>query len=292
MRLDAHTVLYGVLGSPVRHSLSPDIQNAAFEAAGLNGVYLAFETKDLPGSLAGAKALSIAGLSVTLPFKSAVIPLLDHLDPLAERIGAVNTIKNERGKLIGFNTDGAGALKALEAVTDLSGKRCLLMGAGGAARAIGYVLSRRGVEIVVANRSVDRGRSLAAFLGSRFVPQAEAYRIEADLLVQTTSVGMFPVMDQVPVSSEALREGMVVMDVIYNPLKTKLLQLAQERGCLTVSGLEMFIYQGAEQFRLWTGLEPPVEIMRAAAITKLLSYAENAGNAEGKEKKKNQRSSV
>ncbi len=272
MRLDAHTVLYGVLGSPVRHSISPAIHNAAFEAKGLNGVYLAFETTDLPGSLAGTKALSFGGLSITLPFKSAVIPLLDQLDPLAEKIGAVNTIRNEGGKLIGFNTDGPGALKALDAVTDVSGKRCLLVGAGGAARAIGYVLRRRGVEIVVANRSADRGKSLAAFLRGRYIPLADADRIEADLLIQTTSAGMFPVTDQVPVSLEALREGMVVMDVVYNPLKTKLLRLAEERGCMPVNGLDMFIYQGAEQFRLWTGLEPPVEIMREAAMKSLLSH--------------------
>jgi shikimate dehydrogenase len=280
MRLDAHTVLYGVLGSPVRHSLSPAIHNAAFEATGLNRVYLAFETKDLPGALAGAKALSFGGLSITLPFKSAIIPLLDQLASLAERIGAVNTIRNEGGKLIGYNTDGSGALRALEAVTDVSGKRCLLVGAGGAARAIGYVLSRRRVEIVVANRSADRGKSLAAFLGGRYIPLAEANRIEADVLIQTTSVGMLPLTDQVPVSLEALREGMVVMDVVYNPLKTKLLRLAEERGCMTVNGLDMFIYQGAEQFRLWTGLEPPVGIMREAARKNLLSHTEPAGNAE------------
>lgn len=271
MKLDAHTVLYAVLGSPVRHSLSPAIHNAAFEATGWNGVYLAFETTDLPGSLAGARALSFGGLSVTLPFKSAVIPLLDRLDPLAETIGAVNTIRNEGGQLVGYNTDGLGALRALEAVTDLSGKRGLLVGAGGAARAIGYVLRRRGLEIVVANRSAERGKSLAGFLEGRFIPLAEADRAEADLLVQTTSVGMFPVTDQVPVPPEALRQGMVVMDVVYNPLKTKLLQLAEERGCTPVSGLDMFIYQGAEQLRLWTGLEPPVEIMRQAAQKNLLS---------------------
>ncbi len=286
MKLDAHTVLYAVLGSPVRHSLSPAIHNAAFEATGWNGVYLAFETADLPGALAGARALSFGGLSVTLPFKSAVIPLLDRLDPLAETIGAVNTIRNEGGKLVGYNTDGLGALRALEAVTDLSGKRCLLVGAGGAARAIGHVLRRRGLEIVVANRSAERGKSLAGFLEGRFIHLAEADRAEADLLVQTTSVGMFPVTDQVPVSPEALRGGMVVMDAVYNPLKTALLRLAEERGCMPVSGLDMFIYQGAEQFRLWTGLEPPFEIMRQAAHKHLLSHAEPAGNAEQNEKKK------
>jgi shikimate dehydrogenase len=279
MRLDAHTVLYGVLGSPVRHSLSPAIHNAAFEATGLNGVYVAFETTDLPGSLAGVRALSFGGLSITLPFKSAVIPFLDQLDPLAERIGAVNTIIKAEGKLVGYNTDGHGAVRALEAVMDLSGKRCLLVGAGGAARAIGYVLSTRGVEIVIANRSTEKGKSIAEFLGGRFIPLAEADHIETDLLVQTTSIGMFPNTDQIPVSSEALREGMVVMDVVYNPLKTKLLRLAEERGCITVNGLEMFIYQGAEQFRLWTGLEPPVEIMREAARKNLLFQAEPAVNA-------------
>jgi shikimate dehydrogenase len=270
MKLDAHTVLYGVLGSPVRHSLSPAIHNAAFEAMGVNGAYLAFETKDLSSALAGAKALSFGGLSITLPYKSAVISLLDQLDPLAERIGAVNTIRIEGEKLVGYNTDGYGALKALEAVTGLSGKRCLLVGAGGAARAIGYVLSRRGVEIVVANRSEDKGKTLSDFLGGRFIPLAEADRIDAELLVQTTSVGMFPVTDQVPVSPNILRAGMVVMDVVYNPLTTKLLRLAEERGCTTVTGLEMFLYQGAEQLRLWTGIEPPLEVMRETARKKLV----------------------
>jgi len=175
-------------------------------------------------------------------------------------------------------------LRALDAVTDLSGKRCLLVGAGGAARAIGYVLNRRGVEIVIANRSTEKGESLADFLGGRFIPLAEAGRVVTDLLVQTTSVGMFPGTDQVPFSSEALREGMVVMDVVYNPMKTKLLRLAEERGCMTVSGLDMFIYQGAEQFRLWTDLEPPIEVMREAAKRILLSHAEPAGNAERKER--------
>jgi shikimate dehydrogenase len=273
-------VLYGVLGSPVRHSLSPAIHNAAFEATGVNGVYLAFETTDLPGALAGAKALSFGGLSVTLPFKSAVIPLLDGMDPLARTIGAVNTIRNEDGQLVGFNTDGVGALRALEAVTELSGKRCLLVGAGGAARAIGFVLRSRGVEIVVANRSAERGKSLAAFLEGRYIPLSEAHPVEADLLIQTTPVGMFPHTDQVPISEDAIHEGMVVMDAVYNPLKTRLLALAEKKGCLTIGGLDMFIYQGAEQFRIWTGLEPPVEIMREAAKKSLLSRAESAGSAE------------
>ena len=264
MIINQQTGLYGVTGFPLGHSLSPVMQNAAFSASGQNAVYLAFETRDIEGCLKGMRALGIKGMSVTIPHKSAVIPLLDEVDGLAKKIGAVNTIVNDGDRLVGYNTDAVGALKALEEKTELSGKTCLIIGAGGAARAIGFILREKGVEVEVANRSLDRGRALALSLDCRFITLDEMENTTADILVHTTPVGMSPRKGRCLVPENTLKKGMVVMDIVYNPLETKLLAMAGSRGCLTINGLGMFIRQGAEQFRLWTGLEAPVEIMYSA----------------------------
>ena len=264
MIIDQHTRLYGVTGYPVGHSLSPTMHNKAFLAKGLNAVYMAFETRDIDGCIKGMRALGIKGMSVTLPHKSAVIPLLDEVDDLAKRIGAINTIVNDDGRLVGYNTDAVGALKALEDKIDLSGKSCCIIGAGGAARAIGFILKEKGVELVVANRSEERGKALAISLACPFVPLSDMEKATADLLINTTPVGMIPRKERCPVPAQILKKGMAVMDIIYNPLETRLLEMARDRGCLTINGLSMFIHQGAEQFRLWTGLEAPVGVMMSA----------------------------
>ena len=265
MNIDQHTRLYGVTGYPISQSLSPAIHNAAFTACGLNAVYLAFETKDIDGCLKGVRALGIRGMSITLPHKSAVIPLLDKVDGLARRIGAVNTIVNEDGLLVGYNTDAIGALKALEEKTELSGKTCLIVGAGGAARAIGFILKERGMRLRIANRSQKRGQELAQSLESPFIPLEEVENTTADILIHTTSVGMFPRERDCIVDERMLKKGMAVMDIVYNPIETTLLKMARSRGCVTVDGLGMFIHQGAEQFRQWTGLEPPIDLMTRTA---------------------------
>ncbi len=265
--------IYGVLGNPIGHSLSPVMHNGAFEAKGVNACYVAFESSDLKGSIVGMRALGICGMSVTIPFKTAVMPHLDRLDPLAEEIGAVNTILNGDGRLTGYNTDGLGAMKALGLVMDPMGKRCLLVGAGGAARGIGFMARERGMTLVVANRSKDRGRELAAFLKSPFIPLEEIGEVKADVLIQTTPVGMFPNENASPVPDFVLQKGMTVMDAIYNPLETQLLKSARAKGCVTIGGLEMFIHQGAEQFRLWTGLNPPLDIMRNTVLSVLSNQA-------------------
>lgn len=270
MIIDQHTQLYGVVGNPIGHSLSPAMQNAAFSQTGINAVYLAFETRNLKACLKGMKGLGIKGMSVTTPYKSDVIPLLDELDDLAGRIGAVNTIVNKGGRLSGYNTDSVGALKALEEKTELSGKSCIMIGAGGAAMAIGYILREKGVELTVANRSIERGESLCKALGCRFINLEGLGRETADILINTTCVGMSPDNESCLVPEQALKDGMVVMDIVYNPLETRLLAMARARGCLTVSGLAMFVYQGAEQFRLWTGLEPPIKAM-TGAVEKVLT---------------------
>jgi shikimate dehydrogenase len=264
MVIDQETELYGVVGCPIGHSLSPAMHNAAFSAHGKNALYLAFQTRDLEGCIRGIRALGIRGVSVTLPHKSAVIPFLDEADGLAKRIGAVNTVVNDQGRLLGYNTDAKGALKALEEKIELPGRTCLVIGAGGAARAIGFMLKDYGVRLNISNRAHQRGEDLAGTLGCPFVPLGEVEDMQVDLLIQTTPVGMYPHEDQCIVSPDALREGMVVMDVIYNPLETRLLKMARDRGCLTIDGLAMFIHQGAEQFRLWTGVEAPLSVMRQA----------------------------
>ena len=270
MIIDQSTNLYGVVGYPLSHSLSPTMHNNAFAASGLNAVYLAFETNDLDGCIAGIRAFGIRGISVTLPYKSAVIPYLDEVDDLAKKIGAVNTIVNVNGHLVGYNTDALGALKAMEEKVQLSGKSCILVGAGGAARAIGFILKQRGLTLKVANRTAERGRYLAQFLACPFIALDDLAAAEADILLQATSVGMAPGDNACPIPENILREGMLVMDIIYNPIETKLIKLAKSKGCLTLNGLGMFIHQGAEQFRLWTGMDPPLSAMIGAVEQTLM----------------------
>ncbi len=262
MKVDQHTALYGVIGNPVRHSLSPALHNAAFSVTDLNAVYLAFEAKDIEECIRGIKALGIKGISITIPFKTAVMPYLDEIDPLARRIGAVNTIVNHNGRLKGYNTDALGALKALEEKTKLPGMTCLIIGAGGAARAIGFMLKEKGVAVSIGNRSPKRGKELARSLECLYLPLDEIGVGKADILVQTTPVGMYPHIDQCLIPEHILEEGMVVMDIIYNPLETRLKKMAAERGCTTINGLRMFIHQGMEQFRLWTGLSAPLNLIQ------------------------------
>ena len=264
MIIDQQTRLYGVVGYPVSHSLSPAMHNAAFAASGLNAVYLAFETQDIDGCLKGMRALGIRGMSITIPHKSEVMPLLDEVDGLAKRIGAVNTICNDSGRLVGYNTDAVGAIKALEEKVELTGKTCTIVGAGGAARAIGFILKENSVEVKVANRSFERGRALARSLDCPFLTLDQLGKISADILINTTPVGMAPLKGHCLVPEQSLTKGMVVMDIIYNPIETRLLSIARARGCLTINGVGMFIHQGAEQFRLWTGLEAPVDTMSRA----------------------------
>ena len=269
MNIDQNTALYGVIGNPVRHSLGPIMHNAAFSAGVINAVYLAFEVEDINASLQGMAALGIKGLSVTIPFKSAVIPFLDEMDPLAARIGAVNTIVNRKGRLKGYNTDATGAVKALEEKMVLKGLHSMIIGAGGAARAIGFSLKEKGVRVSIANRSPQRGASLARDLDCPYLPLNRIGVKKVDLLVQTTPVGMFPHEGESPVSEEMFHKDLVAMDIIYNPRKTTFLKMARARGAATIDGLGMFVHQGAEQFLLWTGVDPPFEIMYRAVESRL-----------------------
>jgi shikimate dehydrogenase len=260
--INQYTELYGVIGNPVRHSLGPLMHNSAFSEKGINAVYLAFESTDVEGATQGMRAMGVKGMSVTIPHKSSIIPLLDEVDLLAKDIGAVNTIVNKDGKLIGYNTDAAGALMALEDVVQVAGKSCVIVGAGGAARAIGYILKKHNVTLTIANRSEERGKTLSKSLDSEYIKPEQFEDVDVDILINTTPAGMTPNTDSCPVPEKALRQSMTVMDIIYNPRRTKLLNIASEKGCKVIDGLGMFIYQGAEQFRLWTGEEAPVELMK------------------------------
>jgi shikimate dehydrogenase len=263
-KINQYTELYGVIGNPVRHSLGPIMHNAALSHKGIDAVYLAFESTDVEGAIKGMRSLGIKGMSVTIPHKGSVIPFLDQIDPLAKEIGAVNTIVNKNNKLTGYNTDATGALRTLNDVVQVNGKRCVILGAGGAARAIGYILKKNNANLMIANRSAERGKALCRSLDSDFIRLEEVLDVEVDILINTTSVGMSPNAEFSPVSEDVLKPGMTVMDIIYNPRTTKLLQLASQNGCHIVDGLNMFIYQGAEQFKLWTGQEAPVDIMKKA----------------------------
>jgi len=256
--IDAQTELYGVIGNPVYHSLSPIIHNGAFRRLGWNAVYLAFEVKNLEEALKGIRGLGVRGVSVTIPFKAEVVPFLDKVEGLAKKIRAVNTIANRGGRLIGYNTDCDGALDALEERMDLRGKRFVLLGAGGAARAIAFGLEERGYPLTVVNRSKERGQALCKELGCDYLPVSSLMRmktgeLEADIIINATSLGMYPRDGDTPIPKELLKEGMTVMDIVYQPLQTKLLREAKEKGCVTVDGLEMLMRQGAAQFEIWTG---------------------------------------
>nr|WP_104987143.1 shikimate dehydrogenase [Sorangium cellulosum] len=238
---------------------------AGYRALGLDFTYIPFSVTDVEGATRGMRALGIRGLGVSMPYKQAVIPLLDEIDPVAARIGAVNTIVNDEGRLKGYNTDWIGAVRALEEVAQLGGARVLLLGAGGAARAVAFGLAERGASVTVANRDLDKARQLAAAIGGAAAPlDREAFSADHDVLVNATSRGMADVDPRSPVPEEALREDLLVMDIVYKPMLTELVEAARRRGATAVHGGRMLLHQAAEQFRLYTGREPPLAAMDEA----------------------------
>jgi len=243
------------------------MHNAAFHALGYNGVYVAFEVTDPAAALAGLKALGVRGVSVTIPHKEAILAHLDEVDPVAAKIGAVNTVAIDNQRAIGSNTDWLGANRALAEVMDLAGSTILVLGAGGAARAIGFGLLEAGAKPMIASRTPARGQALAATLGCPWQPLAEVAHIPADALINATSVGMQS--NETPVAGPLLDRFRVVMDIVYAPLETRLLREAAAAGCQTVDGLAMLLYQGAAQLELWTGRPAPVAVMREALVKAL-----------------------
>lgn len=263
--------LYGIIGDPVKHSLSPPMHDAAYEATGMDATYLRYrvDEDDVRDAVRGADALNVDGLNVTVPHKREVAALDDVvLDETAERIGAVNTLEFEDDEIRGHNTDSSGALRALGRETTVDGKRVALVGAGGAGRAIAFALAEKGATVAIANRTERKAENLADEVNE--VGAAGGYGLDAlndivpgaDIVVNATTVGMEE--DVSPVPADTLREHHVVFDAVYTPLRTRLLRDAAEAGATTVEGAWMLVYQGAEAFEIWTGRDAPVEAMNDA----------------------------
>ena len=257
------TEVYGVIGYPIKHSLSPPMHNSAFRHLKYDGIYLPFEVKkeELENALIGAKALGIRGFNVTIPHKERVTEFFKPSKEV-EEIGAANTIDFVKEKC--YNTDVFGIKKALEnAGVHPKGFKVLILGAGGAARAAVYALKDN--EIYIANRTKERGLKLAREFGCEFIEFKEI-KSEFDLIVNATPVGMEGFADEYPISADVLKNKPIVFDMVYNPPETKLLKIAKKMGCKTVSGVEMLVFQGAKSFEIWTGLKAPVDVMRKAVL--------------------------
>lgn len=277
------TKFCAVVGNPVGHSLSPAIYNAALDSLGLDFVYLAFKIEDLKGAMAGMRAIpNFRGVSVTIPHKIEVLKYVDEVGEVDRSIGAINTVINENGKLIGKGTDGPAALKALnEAGVDLNGKRVLMLGAGGVARAVAFTLARSGItglSLLDVDMKVLDGLSAALRSGtgvevhSKVIDEAAvAEAMEgSDVIINCTPVGMHPKIDASLVPAHLFRPGQVVFDVVYTPQRTKLLTDAAARGLKTVSGVEMFLNQAVLQFEHIIGVAAPVDVMRRVLMEKLI----------------------
>jgi 3-dehydroquinate dehydratase/shikimate dehydrogenase len=273
--IDADTEVYGVAANPVAHSMSPAIHNAAFAATGKNAVYIPLKTNDCAALLHGLVPLGLRGLSVTIPHKQEMCSLMDGVDDLCAAIGAVNTVLAKGGQLMGRNTDVDAAMAAIVSaarraeIDSIAGRKVLLVGAGGAGRAIAYGLRAHESEVVIANRTLSRAQKLAAELDCEACSLDDMSTIDCDILVNATSIGMWPNTDSSPVPAEMLRPGMVVFDSVYNPVETRLLSDAAEAGCATATGLEWFVSQAAAQFEWWTGTPAPLEVMERVVRQRL-----------------------
>lgn len=275
MNIKGSTNIVGLIGHPVEHSFSPPMHNAAFEALGIDYAYVAFDVNpnDLKSSIEGAKSLNIKGFNVTIPHKIEVMNYLAELDEVASLIGAVNTIDFKNMK--GYNTDGIGAIKAIEEVSSVKDKNILVAGAGGASRAISFYLAKYGAEsITILNRNDDRAQKLAwdvsdsnliADVKSDSISKINNYLNDADILVDTTPLGMDPHVDDEPIAKAGnMHEDLVVFDAVYNPNETVLLKEAIKAGAKPVYGIKMLLYQGAESFKIWTGIDAPIDVMEKA----------------------------
>jgi 3-dehydroquinate dehydratase/shikimate dehydrogenase len=268
-KITHETSVYGVIGNPIGHSLSPCMQNAAFGARHVDAIYLPFLVTELQDFLGVVGPMEIKGFSVTIPHKERIIASLDGCDALAREIGAANTVEVRKGgKLYGYNTDYVGVLQALKKRVRLRGSRVLLVGAGGAARAVAFALAHAGASISICARRQKNAQVLARAVDGTMVDWGRLRDKSFDAIVNATPVGMHPFVNESPLEARDLN-CRLVFDTIYRPRMTKLLQLAERRGVETVSGVEMFVAQGAAQWEIWTGRQAPVEVMRRAVLRAL-----------------------
>ena len=278
MEIKGSTNIVGLIGHPVEHSFSPPMHNAAFKKLGMDYVYTAFDVdpNNLKEAIGGARALNIKGFNVTIPHKIEVMKYLAEIDEIASLIGAVNTIDFK--DLKGYNTDGIGAIKAIGEVTNVKNKNIVIVGAGGASRAISFYLAKYGADsLTILNRNVDKAQGLASdVLSSGLIDDVESNSIDsmdltdADILINTTPVGMHPNVDDTPIALAGdMHEDLVVFDAVYNPNETGLLKEAIKASAKPVYGIKMLLYQGAESFEIWTGKKAPVDAMEEALIKTL-----------------------
>ncbi len=265
--IDAQTKLYCLLGKPARHSLSPAMHNSGFNAKKMNCAYVAFEPENLQKAIDGLRALGVGGFNLTMPFKTEAINYLDEVDETARQIGAVNTVVNSAGKLVGHNTDGIGAIAALRKVTQISGKKVLLLGAGGAGRAIAHYLRKENADITISDRSFEKAQALSYSAGTKLIVLEKIDSLDGfDILINASPSGMKPNINEIPLPPSLLKKGLVVFDIVYEPPETGLLREAKKRGCKTINGLEMLLEQGYAAFRLFTGKDAPKKEMKNAVL--------------------------
>ena len=275
-QVDAATKVYGLVGDPVGHSLSPIMMNTAFRRESINAVYLGMHAKSLKDFVACVRDIPIQGFSVTMPYKEQIIEHLDNTDPFTQKTGACNTvIRSQDGKLYGFNTDVFGVLRPLEARLPLANARILVIGAGGAARAAVFGLRERNAQIFITNRSSASGQKLARQAHARFVPRAALRKMDFDVIINATPVGMSEIPQKSgpsPLNENEIRTK-YLMEMIYAPVETKLVKMARAKGVQVISGVEMFVHQGARQFEIWTGKPAPFDEMYRVVYLVLASRA-------------------
>ena len=275
MRLSAKSKFIIIVGDPVSHSLSPAMHNAAYEKLAIDDqfVYLGANLKvnNLKEVILAMRVMeNFHGLTCTIPHKVKVLKYLDWVDEKAKKIGAVNTVVKKNGLLCGYNTDWLGAVIPLEKVTSLKGKKVLVLGAGGAARAIVYGLKEKGALVFILNRTLEKAKNLAKEFKAKvlnFNHQKEVSNF--DIIINATSVGMEPLVNETPINPYFLKKNQIVFDVVYNPKETKLLKEAKKKGAKIIYGLEMLLYQGVAQFEIYTGKKAPIEVMRKVLMKKL-----------------------
>ena len=271
--IDAATRIYGVVGNPIAHSLSPLMLNTAFRKERVNAVFLPLETGKLADLMTLVERIPLAGLAVTMPMKQEILPLLARMDDLSTRIGACNTvIRGQDGRLFGFNTDAGAVLGPLERRLSVKGARILVLGAGGAARAAVFGLKEKGADVSILNRTPDKAKSLAAEAKVRVCKREQLTRTDFDVVVNATPAGMEGSKVASLLEPDELR-ARLVFDMVYNPMETPLLRMAHEKGIPVISGVEMFVHQGARQFEIWTGKPAPEAEMRRVVMHALRQAA-------------------
>jgi len=272
MKLSAKTKICLIIGDPVEHSLSPAMHNAGYKALGIEDQFVFLGAKvrveDVRIVIEAMKKMGIHGLTCTIPHKVEVMKFLDEIDPIAKKIGAVNTVLNKNGRLIGFNTDWLGVVVPLEKITKLFDKNVLVLGSGGAARAVVFGLLKKGANVKIFNRTKEKAVVLAEEFGCQTTGLKDESEISNfNIIINTTSVGMKPLENETPVPTEFINKKQIIFDIVYVPHETKLLKDAKKRGAKIIHGVEMLLHQGTAQFKIYTGHSAPEDIMRKVLET-------------------------